>query len=67
MQHDTIMGTRSSVQFGRSVDCLREEIAFFEGRLTQIGDAGDCAYERALSRIYRVLLVERRNQLAKLS
>ena len=32
----------------------------FEARLHEMGDAGDCAYERALSRAYETLLRERR-------
>lgn len=50
----------------RGVDYLRQEIAFFETRLHEMGEQGDCAYERALSRAYEVLLRERRSQLAQL-
>lgn len=50
----------------RSVDYLRQEIAFFEARLHEMGERGDCAYERALSRAYESLLHERRGQLAQL-
>jgi len=50
----------------RAVDFLRQEIAFFEARLHEMGDAGDCAYERALSRAYETLLRERRGQLTQL-
>ena len=42
---------------------LREEIAYFEKRLYQMGLAGDCAYERALAAAFRTLLQERRNLL----
>jgi hypothetical protein len=48
-------------------DYLRQEIAFFETRLTEMGERGDCAYERALSKAYKTLLRERREQLAKLN
>ncbi len=50
----------------RAVDYLRQEIAFFETRLHEMGEQGDCAYEHALSRAYETLLYERRNQLAQL-
>ena len=50
----------------RTTDYLRQEIAFFETRLHEMGEQGDCAYERALSRTYEVLLRERRVQLAQL-
>jgi len=42
---------------------LREEIAYFEKRLSQMGLAGDCAYERALAAAFRSLLQERRSLL----
>ena len=51
---------------GRSVDYLRQEIAFFEARLIEMDYSGDCAYEHALSRVYRRLLHERKNQLEAL-
>lgn len=50
----------------RAADYLRQEIAFFETRLHEMGESGDCAYERALSRAYETLLCERRQQLAQL-
>ena len=50
----------------RAVDFLRQEIAFFEARLKEMGEAGDCAYEHALSRAYETLLHERRGQLTQL-
>ncbi len=50
----------------RAADYLRQEIAFFETRLSQMGEQGDCAYEHALSRAYEMLLRERRRQLAQL-
>lgn len=51
----------------RTVDYLRQEIAFFEARLSEMGEQGDCAYEHALSRAYETLLRERRGQLAELA
>jgi len=50
----------------RVTDYLRQEIAFFETRLHEMGEQGDCAYERALSRAYETLLNERRHQLTQL-
>lgn len=50
----------------RATDYLRQEIAFFESRLYEMGEQGDCAYEHALSRAYETLLQERRQQLAQL-
>lgn len=50
----------------RTADYLRQEIAFFESRLHEMGEQGDCAYEHSLSRAYETLLHERRQQLAQL-
>lgn len=50
----------------RAADFLRQEIAFFETRLYEMGEKGDCAYEHALSRAYELLLRERRDQLSRL-
>lgn len=50
----------------RAADFLRQEIAFFEARLSEMGEKGDCAYEHALCRAYETLLGERRDQLARL-
>ncbi len=49
----------------RAADFLRQEIAFLESRLSEMGEDGDCAYEHALSRTYATLLLERRRQLAQ--
>jgi len=48
------------------VDEIAEEIAMLEARLHSVGLDGDCAYERALSKVYDALLVQRRRQLASL-
>lgn len=47
-------------------DYLRQQIAFFEARLLEMGEQGDCAYERALSTAYQHLLQECRQELARL-
>ncbi len=50
----------------REEQALIEDIAYFEARLEQMGDLGDCAYERAMSRFYERLVGERRASLASL-
>lgn len=42
---------------------LREEIAYMEARLAEIGDDGDCAYENAMIRFFEQQLAERRAHL----
>jgi hypothetical protein len=66
MTHEMIINTHHQDHGQMAVDYLRQEIAFFEARLTEMGERGDCAYERALSKAYQLLLQERRNQLAAL-
>ena len=39
---------------------LREEIAYVEARLAELGDDGDCAYENAMIRFFEQQLAERR-------
>ncbi len=43
-----------------------EDIDFLERRLEQMGYDGDCAYERAMSRVYEELLMKRRRALRDL-
>jgi hypothetical protein len=43
---------------------ISEEIAALELRLDGMGMDGDCAYERAMSRLYISLLEDRKRQLA---
>jgi hypothetical protein len=45
---------------------LLAEIAWFESRLRQIGETGDCAYEKALARSYVQAVNQRRARLATL-
>jgi ketosteroid isomerase-like protein len=45
---------------------LREEIATLECRLEDMGMDGDCAYERAMSRLYTTMVEDRKRQLAAL-
>ncbi len=62
-----LLVTRHEHTVHTTADYLRQEIAFFETRLRQMGETGDCAYEHALSRAYHSLLQERRGQLAVLN
>ena len=45
---------------------LLEEIAALENRLEDMGIDGDCAYERAMSRVYTDMVQDRKRQLAAL-
>lgn len=45
---------------------LLAEIAWFESRLSEIGETGDCAYEKALARSYLQAVDQRRARLAAL-
>ncbi len=45
---------------------LEEEIAALEHRLDIMGMDGDCAYERAMSRLYHRMIEERKQRLADL-
>ncbi len=46
---------------------LEEEIAVLERRLDDMGMDGDCAYERAISKVYINLVASRKQQLAALT
>ena len=46
---------------------LQEEIAVLERRLDAMGLDGDCAYERAISKVYINLVASRKQQLAALA
>jgi hypothetical protein len=43
---------------------LREEIAYVEARLAELGDDGDCAYENAMIRFLEQQLAQRRAHLS---
>ena len=45
---------------------LLEEIETLEQRLHTMGEDGDCAYERAMSKLYRTIVEERKQQLTLL-
>ena len=59
--HDT-----PPLQGADSINRLKEEIAFLEARLDEMGQSGDCAYEKALVRSYNERLAARRDELAAL-
>ena len=46
-------------------DCqrLRDDIAYLEARLTEIGHDGDCAYEKAMIRFFEQQLAKRKAML----
>jgi hypothetical protein len=67
MNREIIISTHFAGHGHFATDYLRQEIAFFEGRLIEMGESGDCAYEHALSKAYRALLKQRKSQLAALS
>lgn len=54
------------LQGADSINRLKEEIAFLESRLDEMGGSGDCAYEKALVRSYDERLALRRVELAAL-
>ncbi|HYQ92985.1 MAG TPA: hypothetical protein VES89_13165 [Candidatus Competibacteraceae bacterium] len=66
MYRYVVMGTQHAGRDHPGVDYLRQEIAFLETRLNQLGGRGDGRYEQSLSRAYRMLLRERRQQLDRL-
>lgn len=45
---------------------LQEEIALLERRLDLMGVDGDCAYERAISKLYLDLVEQKKQQLTEL-
>jgi len=46
---------------------LLEEISLLQRRLHLMGGDGDCAYERAISRLYEDMVADRWRQLAQLA
>jgi hypothetical protein len=66
MYYNLVMSTQHAGHQHAATNYLRQEIAFLEMRLLEMGDRGDCAYEHALSKAYQVLLQERKQQLARL-
>lgn len=48
---------------GAQLAQLQEEITILERRLEDMGMDGDCAYERAMSKVYTNLVAARKKQL----
>ena len=67
MNREILLGSHHGGHDHFAADYLRQEIAFFEARLNEMGEGGDCAYEHALSKAYQLLLKQRKSQLATLS
>jgi hypothetical protein len=67
MTREILLSTHHAGHGQFAADYLRQEIAFFEARLHEMGESGDCAYEHALSKAYRTLLQQRKSQLAALN
>lgn len=64
MYPNLIVGTRHLGRDHTAVEHLRQEIAFFEARLSELGEPDESARGRTLFRAYQTLLQERRQQLA---
>lgn len=45
---------------------IHQEIVTLEKRLQKLGLDGDCAYERAMSKVYQELVTDRKERLAAL-
>lgn len=48
------------------IEHLTSEIALYQSRINGMGLDGDCAYERALIKVYNDLLVRRNLELEKM-
>lgn len=55
--------TREAGTAQQSVQRIRTDIRYLEARLGEMGYEGDCAYERAMTRMYEKLVEERRASL----
>lgn len=65
MYHSLIIGTRHLGRDHTALDHLRQEIAFFETRLSELSELNESTGEPTLLRAYQTLLQERRQQLAR--
>ncbi len=57
----------TAVAPGAEAASLLEEIETLENRLHCMGEDGDCAYERAMSKLYRAMVEERKLRLSQLA
>jgi len=48
---------------GQDPQRLREDIAYMEARLAEIGHDGDCAYEKAMIRFFNEQVAQRKARL----
>ncbi len=53
-------------QTEKRIEHLTSEIALYQSRLNGLGLDGDCAYERALIKVYSDLLVRRNHELREI-
>ncbi len=51
------------IQAEKRVEHLNSEIELYQSRINGMGLDGDCAYERALIKVYNDLLVQRCSEL----
>jgi hypothetical protein len=58
-------GSRISTAKNRELELL-DEIAILQRRLELMGMEGDCAYERAISKLYQAMVKKRKQQLTAL-
>jgi hypothetical protein len=58
-------GSRISTAKNRELELL-DEIAILQRRLELMGMEGDCAYERAISKLYQGMVKKRKQQLTAL-
>ena len=58
-------GSRISTAKNRELELL-DEISILQRRLELMGMDGDCAYKRAISKLYRAMLKKREQQLTGL-
>jgi hypothetical protein len=63
MTHANPSGAGAPMRGIPEEQALREEIAYCEARLRQMGHLGDCAYEKAMTRFYEALVEEKRQAL----
>lgn len=64
--HHSVPMMRMNDRHSSAINRVREDIVWFESRLTAMRTSGDCAYEHALVRAYTRLLDEHRKTLHSL-
>ena len=61
-QHNALHHRRRSL----SEQDLQDEIRYFRGRIEELGDPSNCAYERAIVRAYEEVIWEHEERLCEL-